>query len=260
METAAMSEIAVQEVELPAERSVEELVQRSQKVLEAQKQAMVKGEHYGVIPGTPKPTLLKPGAEKLCALFMLRPEYEVRSVREEGMISHTARCGVFHIPTGAKVAEGMGSCNSREKKYRKAEAWDIDNTLLKMACKRALVAAVLVATAASDVFAQDLEDRPEEAAGSDDQIGTRSGKFRRIQKLMGDFDKTGVQPPGQYESWRDSWIAGVADATGKDVKELTYGEATALISDMELQLKALDREVIRPEPSTSGDPEDDIPF
>lgn len=37
------------------------------------------------------------------------------------------------------------------------------NTLLKMACKRALVAAVLNTTAASDIFAQDLEDLPPDA-------------------------------------------------------------------------------------------------
>ena len=31
---------------------------------------------YGVIPGTAKPTLLKPGAEKICMLFGLTPKYE----------------------------------------------------------------------------------------------------------------------------------------------------------------------------------------
>ena len=39
--------------------------------------AMVKGEDYGVIPGTgSKPTLLKPGAEKLCVLFKLSTKIE----------------------------------------------------------------------------------------------------------------------------------------------------------------------------------------
>jgi len=37
-------------------------------------------------------------------------------------------------------------------------AWDYQNTILKMACKRALVAAVLNVTAASDIFVQDLDD------------------------------------------------------------------------------------------------------
>ena len=38
---------------------------------------MKKGIDYGTIPGTKKPTLLKPGAEKLCRLFSLRPSYEL---------------------------------------------------------------------------------------------------------------------------------------------------------------------------------------
>ena len=38
---------------------------------------------------------------------------------------------------------------------------DTYNTVLKMACKRALVAAVLNATAASDIFTQDVEDIPQ---------------------------------------------------------------------------------------------------
>ena len=38
---------------------------------------MKKGVDFGVIPGTRKPTLLKPGAEKLCRLFSLRPGYQL---------------------------------------------------------------------------------------------------------------------------------------------------------------------------------------
>lgn len=38
---------------------------------------------------------------------------------------------------------------------------DTYNTVLKMACKRALVSAVLNATAASDIFTQDVEDMPQ---------------------------------------------------------------------------------------------------
>jgi hypothetical protein len=45
---------------------------------------------------------------------------------------------------------------------------DLANTILKMAKKRALVDAVLTATAASDVFAQDLEDLPAEYLANQD--------------------------------------------------------------------------------------------
>ena len=41
-------------------------------------QSQLKQNHdYGVIPGTPKPTLLKPGAEKILMLMGLRSEFEI---------------------------------------------------------------------------------------------------------------------------------------------------------------------------------------
>ena len=132
-------------------------VQRIQEIMQA---VMKEGEHFGKIPGTPKPTLLKPGAEKLIATFHLAPQYnELPGCREEDhFISYKIKCELQSIVTGYLIASGLGTCNSRERKYQKAEPWDIQNTLYKMACKRALVAAVLNATAASDIFTQDLED------------------------------------------------------------------------------------------------------
>lgn len=46
------------------------------------------------------------------------------------------------------------------------KVWDLHNTILKIANKRAKVAAVLTATAASDIFTQDLEDLHEAFANS----------------------------------------------------------------------------------------------
>lgn len=181
---------------------------------------MIKGVHYGVIPGTSKgdgeddkPTLYQPGADKLCLMFRLRVDYEfVEKIEQDDWIAVTVRARLYHINTGLEWGSGVGSANSREKKYlatttaktcprckkptiirskfedagwycfpakggckakfavddkeiadQKGDAikegvWDLHNTLLKMAQKRAKVAAVLTATAASDVFTQDLED------------------------------------------------------------------------------------------------------
>ena len=158
------------------------------------------GEHYGTIPGTNKPTLYKPGAEKLCLTFRLEPDYEIiKEIREKDFIAYTVKCKLHPMEV-----TGIGSCNSRETKYRyhsqstgkavpkeywdnrdsallggpqyttrkkdgrwfiyeqveNENPWDLDNTLIKMACKRALVAATLNATAASDIFTQDIEDMP----------------------------------------------------------------------------------------------------
>lgn len=116
---------------------------------------------YGVIPGTKKPTLLKPGAEKLCRLFNLRPCYElIQSVADfdKPLFHYHYRCSL--IRRGEMVGQGDGCCNSRENKYQKQQykIYDLTNTICKMAQKRALVAAVLSSCGASEFFTQDLDN------------------------------------------------------------------------------------------------------
>lgn len=117
---------------------------------------------FGVIPGTKRPTLLKPGAEKLCKLFGLRPVPElVRCIEdfERPLFHYHYRVALLNRQ-GEIVAAGEGNCNSMEGKYQKQQSriFDLPNTICKMAQKRAMVAAVLVATGASEFFTQDLED------------------------------------------------------------------------------------------------------
>ena len=179
--------------------------------------AMKEGEHYGRIPGCgDKPTLLKPGAEKLCLTFRLAPTYDVeeRAV-DRGHREYRVQCALTSILGGTFIGQGVGICSTMEGKYRYRQGaaeptdkpvprayWDVRqedpakaqeliggkgftvkkvdgkgwmiakggekvehdnpadhyNTVLKMAKKRALVDAVLTATAASDIFTQDLED------------------------------------------------------------------------------------------------------
>ncbi|HYE90170.1 MAG TPA: hypothetical protein VEA38_04075 [Terriglobales bacterium] len=97
---------------------IEELVARRKKVLEVMERVMEDGVHYGKIPGTPKPTLLKPGAEVLCMTFMLAPKYEtIEREREDSHLAITSLCTLIHIPTGVFVGSGRGSCSTRESKY-----------------------------------------------------------------------------------------------------------------------------------------------
>ena len=121
---------------------------------------MQKDIDYGVIPGTKKPTLLKPGAEKLCRLFSLRPSYELIDFItdfEKPLFHYHYRCSL--IKSGEMVGQGDGNCNSRENKYKKQQyrIYDLTNTICKIAQKRALVAAVLSSCGASEFFTQDLE-------------------------------------------------------------------------------------------------------
>jgi len=82
---------------------------------------MVEGEDYGKIPGTTKPTLLKPGAEKLCNIYSLAPHFEeLRSVEdwERPLFYYVYRCVLTNKRTGIVEADCIGSCNSWEDRYR----------------------------------------------------------------------------------------------------------------------------------------------
>lgn len=147
------------------------------------------GQDYGEIPGTNKPTLLKPGGEKICMLFGLNPEYDFLQTTEDyekEFFSYNIKCTLYR--NGQAVAQGVGSCNSKEKKYRfmnvdtvpenyigyqeeitdkygrtrykinNTDICSLVNTILKMAKKRAFIDAVLQVASLSEVFTQDLED------------------------------------------------------------------------------------------------------
>lgn len=65
---------------------------------------------------------------------------------------------------GAKFRDDDEAITSQAGEINIGTVWDLKNTILKMAAKRAKVAAVLTATAASDCFTQDLEDLIEQGA------------------------------------------------------------------------------------------------
>lgn len=161
--------------------------------------AMKRGVHYGIIPGTKGgPSLWKPGAELIFTMFRLGTKPTI----EETGDGYRVTIEVFHIPTGQVVGYGMGSCSWGEDKYAWKKAmpgeWDqaevenrrikhgrdcmvqqvrtnpcdLQNTVLKMAVKRARVDACLTTTAASDVFEQDMA--PENGGGGDGRNGAET--------------------------------------------------------------------------------------
>lgn len=128
------------------------------------REMMVAGVDYGYIPNCPKPTLLKPGAEKLTDIYGFSKHVEVINRVEDwekGIFAYEVRTTLISKRTGLIEAQGVGSCNSREKKYRHQDSFSVCNTVLKMAKKRALIDAVLSATRSSGLFSQDLEDMSE---------------------------------------------------------------------------------------------------
>ena len=121
-----------------------------------------KGNDYMSISGG-KPTLLKSGAEKMNILMGYSAEYEkIRDIMnpDEKTYYVEVKC-ILSDRNGRKIAEGIGSCNNKEKNRRNIDFYDSLNTVLKMAQKRAYVGATLNTNALSQFYTQDLEDTVE---------------------------------------------------------------------------------------------------
>jgi len=105
---------------LPTPEELKAQVDLIQRTMQA---VMKQDTHYGVIPGTPKPTLYKAGAEKICLLFGLVPEYDFEEKElPEGHREYTATCKLRRRGTDILMAEGTGVCSTMESKYR--YRWD----------------------------------------------------------------------------------------------------------------------------------------
>ncbi|MBS7566905.1 hypothetical protein KHS38_21040 [Mucilaginibacter sp. Bleaf8] len=179
--------------------SITHMAQMRNALIAFTKEVLVKDQDYGVVPGVQKPTLLKPGAEKLMNLFGMAVEFEctdkILDIQSK-FIAYTYKATARN-KDGRIVTQCEGSVNSYEPKYRylwmekpkpnqamqdlmKAEgtgkfrkaggSWiwvertenpdliGLQNTMQKMAQKRAFVGAMLLATNASEFFTQDVED------------------------------------------------------------------------------------------------------
>lgn len=227
-----------------------------------QESLMIPGEDYGLIPNTPKPTLFKSGAEKLCQFYRLaaRLEVEVTYGDNESTppLAFSATC-YLHLGSldGPVVATGHGNANGWEKRYIRGgskacpdcgatalivgkygknaggwycfpkkggcgkdfpkndpaivsqtdtkgavtEAYDLANTLMKMAEKRAFVDATLRATATSGLFTQDVVEDPRD---DEDTVVTEGGAVVdgstgevRGREDSGYYEKHGTNPNEQ---------------------------------------------------------------
>jgi len=186
------------DVDIPDPRIVERALQKIRQYQAVVQKQLIAGVDYGTVPGTAgKGTLFKPGAEKLLRIHGLVDTYEVVEKIEDwdkGIFYYFIKCILRDYKTGRIVSEGLGSCNSKENKYRwrwvtekelpqnvdknalskktmngqygnfilyKLENDDIFsqvNTIQKMAKKRALLDAALSACRLSSIFTQDIDD------------------------------------------------------------------------------------------------------
>jgi hypothetical protein len=258
-------------------------------ILEAHKEGVAliakvldKETDYGVIPGTgDKPTLLKPGAERLLTAFGCYADAEIveqevdhdrlvtftlrkwetakekpsdETVAErkaagtgrwrkgangwqwqeaiiedgesQGLYRYVIKTNIIQRESGRIIASGVGACTTMETKYIRSPR-DYENTVLKMAKKRAMIDAVLNAFGLSDRFTQDVEemaqfaDAPSPAPESQQKPALPGGEF---------IKKIGLSAE-QFATFRDacislgySWpaVAKEAEAAGvKNGDELT---------------------------------------
>lgn len=187
----------IQEVDVKA---VSETLSKVKALQATLKSILVEEHDYGKIKGCgDKPTLLKPGAEKILMALGITSSYELIEHTEnfegKGFFAYTVKCTLHK--NGQKITEGLGHANSKEKKWavesvfeselpegtdksllkkRKIETsrgtftkYEVDadanskaNTILKMAKKRSQIDAVLTVASLSEVFTQDFDDLPPE--------------------------------------------------------------------------------------------------
>lgn len=107
------------EMEISPER-VERQIGNKQQILTFVNKALKPDVDYGVIPGTgTKPSLLQPGAQKICALMNVYPSQTVDQVDlGNGHREYRVRTELRVIGHDIVVAVGQGSCSTMESKYR----------------------------------------------------------------------------------------------------------------------------------------------
>lgn len=204
---------------------------------------------YGLIPGTQKETLFKAGAERIVlafgcyARFIVREKEvdhnaEVRFSKKQrvynnahagdrsytekmvdgishGIYRYVIECEIVFRETDSVVGAFIGSCSSLESKYIDRPR-DTENTIIKMAEKRALVGAALTTFGLSDQFTQDTEDMP-------DEIRDRTANEAR--------DVAGKDDPS------NDWTVPFGDHRGKSVRQMNP-DGSYLISDADLASSA----------------------
>jgi len=198
------------------------------------KNNMVEGKDYGSIEvkkGTgimSKPSLLKPGAEKFCGLFKIRPTFRKDAETwemlgsEPGIIAYI--CELVDA-RGEIVGEGGGTAKVD------VAGGDFEiNKQAKIARKRAQVDAVLRTGALSDFFTQDMEDAPLNSAtrtklATDKQIKTI---YETVSRLTG----------YEHTDDMDKWLAENAGGTPAQFSVKAASAVIGKLLDAEKKRKA----------------------
>lgn len=201
-------------------------------------EALVPGVDFGVIPGCGKPCLLKSGAEKI-ALY-LNLIFRVEVVRrtedfQQGFFAFECKCYAIGVD-GIVRGEGISTANSKEPRYAKQSGFAVQNTILKMCKKRALVDSILNVGALSSKFTQDIEDMDiiRDAGKDAGELKPKSKTERPATKKQLDYLLKLMQQHGNTEESMNRYVK---QAYGvDDYKKITGVQCSELIE----KYKALD--------------------
>lgn len=231
----------------------EMILAQREMVKQAAAEYLDEGPDFGTIKGCgDRKVLFKAGAEKLSFIFGLVPEIHTEVIPlENGHREYISTCTIYNR-AGERIVTNSGSATTLEKKYRyrwdknrqqveNPDIADTYNTVLKMAEKRALVAAVLVATNASAMFTQDLEDSIDNSKHEYDAVAPKKVRAADLKKIQAMFDELGTTQE-QLKKILESFNV-------KSFKDLNEREAASLIKRLEQE------QTKKAEKATDGDSE-----
>lgn len=227
-----------------AQQRLKDIVAKQDLITQAMRSAMVENVDYGQVGDVAKPFLLRPGAEKLCDFFQLSPTL-ARIDKQDlggGHLSVQTVVSLVHRSTGQHWADGVGEANTKEARYsnrwvtlrnlpegldpsqlkqREREGqygsyvqylvenddlYTLHNTIVQMSYKRALVAAVRLATCSSGIFEQGLEEVDQETGEVKDRRPPARSQAKKQSAPKPDNPLEG----GEWSQfWKDAKAAGL---------------------------------------------------
>ena len=223
---------------------------------------MVANKHYYTLQPGQKPALSKEGALNLCSLFKVRVSAQppCEQFHADGHYSVRYRVHLVSMRSGDVIADGDASCSTRESKYayRWVKATDVPtfldikalpsrkgrygiqyriptpdladhyNTVLKMAYKRAIVAAALCLPLVSELFTQDLEETHLAAHVSQDSAPSATPEQATPQQLKQLWSRI-----HQYGIDAEAFRAYLANLGLSSTKQLSPEQLDQCLSEMD---------------------------
>ncbi len=195
--------------------------------------SLVEGRDFGsiMIKGQrSKPSLLKPGAEKIAGMLGLTPRFPNLCNYEDAVLDGKTLTYIIlkcelHNQIGEVIGEGVGA-----RSIETQDNGDL-NKSLKMASKSAMIDATLRCAGISEIFTQDIEERPvyrsdsfdssqqiHPAKSGDDELASE----KQVSAVRGLIENPKVYPSEkrQIHEWVEE---GLMKSKAKELLDFYYG-------------------------------------